>query len=86
MQDAMQRQAFVSISEYVSLRQGIKDVSEIELLEVACGTGRLHTFLKDNWPTMPTVASDLSPFYLQVQCFCCVDCCTISLLETSHVD
>jgi hypothetical protein len=36
------------------------------LLEVACGTGRLHTFIKDNWPRMRSVATDLSPFYLQV--------------------
>jgi len=64
-QDAMQRQGFVSISEFVSLRKGIKEESEIDLLEVACGTGRLHTFIKDNWPRMRTVATDLSPYYLQ---------------------
>lgn len=34
VQDAMQRQGFVSISEYVSLRKGIREESEIELLEV----------------------------------------------------
>jgi len=28
-------------------------------------TGRQHTFLKDNWPKMKTVCSDMSPFYLQ---------------------
>jgi len=64
-QDAMQRQGFVSISEYVALNRGIRTEEEISLLEVACGTGRLHTFIKDNWPNMKTVASDLSPFYLQ---------------------
>lgn len=66
VQDAMQRAGFVSVSEFVTLRRG-KGVEEenIKLLEVACGTGRLHTFLKDNWPQMDTVMSDLSPFYLK---------------------
>ena len=27
--------------------------------------GRQHTFIKDNWPKMKTVCSDLSPFYLK---------------------
>ena len=27
--------------------------------------GRQHTFIKDNWPKMKTVCSDLSPFYLE---------------------
>jgi len=65
-QDAMQRQGLVSISEFVALNKGIKDEEELSLLEVACGTGRQHTFIKDNWPKMRTTASDLSPFYLQV--------------------
>ena len=33
-------------------------------IQVAAGTGRFHTFIKDNWPELPTVCSDLSPFYL----------------------
>jgi ubiquinone/menaquinone biosynthesis C-methylase UbiE len=64
-QDAMQRQSLVSISEFVALRRGIVEEKDITLLEVAAGTGRQHTFLKDNWPEMKTVCSDLSPFYLQ---------------------
>eukprot|EP00961_Rhodomonas_salina_P126956 1711497-Rhodomonas_salina.3 len=63
----MQRQGLVSISEFVALNKGIKDEEELSLLEVACGTGRQHTFIKDNWPKMRTTASDLSPFYLQVR-------------------
>jgi len=39
--------------------------ADLKLLEVAAGTGRQHTFIKDNWPAMQTVVSDLSPFYLQ---------------------
>uniref|UniRef100_A0A061QQE2 Methyltransferase type 11 domain-containing protein n=1 Tax=Tetraselmis sp. GSL018 TaxID=582737 RepID=A0A061QQE2_9CHLO len=32
---------------------------------VGCGTGRFHTFIKDNYPSMRTAALDLSPYYLQ---------------------
>ncbi|GAX75101.1 hypothetical protein CEUSTIGMA_g2545.t1 [Chlamydomonas eustigma] len=61
-QDAMQRSSLVPISEYISSCG--KPASELKLLEVAAGTGRFHTFIKDNWPEMPSVVSDLSPFYL----------------------
>lgn len=36
----------------------------MKLLEIACGTGRFHTFIKDNFPEMSTIAADLSPYYL----------------------
>lgn len=66
VQDAMQRAGFVSVSELITLRKGAGVEEEnIRLLEVACGTGRLHTFLKDNWPQLDTVMADLSPYYLQ---------------------
>jgi ubiquinone/menaquinone biosynthesis C-methylase UbiE len=29
-----------------------RDPSSMRLLEVACGTGRFHTFIKDNYPEM----------------------------------
>jgi len=35
------------------------------LLEMACGTGRVMTFIRDNWPSMDVTATDLSPFYLE---------------------
>ena len=35
-----------------------------KVLEVACGTGRFHTFLRDSFPALSTVCADLSPFYL----------------------
>uniref|UniRef100_A0A7S3QSN1 Methyltransferase type 11 domain-containing protein n=1 Tax=Dunaliella tertiolecta TaxID=3047 RepID=A0A7S3QSN1_DUNTE len=62
-QDAMQRSALVPISEFIA-RSGLP-VSEMKLLEVGAGTGRFHTFIKDNYPELPTICSDLSPFYLQ---------------------
>ena len=38
--------------------------SEVQALEVAAGTGRFATYVKDNYPAMPLTVSDLSPFYL----------------------
>ena len=34
------------------------------LLELACGTGRFLTFVRDNYPKMDVTGLDLSPFYL----------------------
>lgn len=61
-QDAMQRGSLVPISRFIKERGN--DPSSLRLLEVAAGTGRFHTFIKDNWPQMETICSDLSPFYL----------------------
>ncbi|KAF8057919.1 Scube3 [Scenedesmus sp. PABB004] len=61
-QDAMQRTALLAISAHLA-RTGA-DPARLRLLETCCGTGRLHTFIKDNWPRMSSVAADLSPFYL----------------------
>jgi hypothetical protein len=62
-QDAMQRSALLALSEHIQ-HHGL-DPSRMTLLEACCGTGRFHTFIKDNYPAMATIASDLSPFYLQ---------------------
>merc|ERR1719158_702611 len=35
------------------------------ILEVACGTGRFATFIRDNHPTADVTLVDLSPFYLE---------------------
>ena len=58
----MQRASLVPISKHI--QDSDRPSSELKLLEVASGTGRFHTFIKDNWPEMPSVLSDLSPFYL----------------------
>ncbi|KAK9815790.1 hypothetical protein WJX72_009506 [[Myrmecia] bisecta] len=63
-QDAMQRQTLVPISQYMR-EVGSPEGQNVKLLEVACGTGRFATFLKDNWPQMELTALDLSPYYLQ---------------------
>lgn len=58
--DAMRRQALVPIAEHMKGR----DQRKLKLLDVATGTGRFLTFVKDNWPRLKTTALDLSPAYL----------------------
>ncbi|WP_448189382.1 class I SAM-dependent methyltransferase [Azospirillum sp. sgz301742] len=58
--DAMRRQALVPIFEHLKGRS----VAGSRLLDVAAGTGRFLTFVKDNWPRLDTTALDLSHAYL----------------------
>jgi ubiquinone/menaquinone biosynthesis C-methylase UbiE len=58
--DAMRRQVLVPIAEFMKGR----DQRRINLLDVATGTGRFLTFVKDTWPRLNTTALDLSPAYL----------------------
>lgn len=62
-QDAMQRTTLVHVARY--LQESDLRPENAQLLEIACGTGRVHTFIRDNWPAMHTTASDLSPYYLE---------------------
>ena len=56
-QDAMQRQTLLPL---------LKQKAKIQtILEVACGTGRFATFLRDNFPEVNLTLSDLSPYYLE---------------------
>eukprot|EP00980_Cylindrotheca_fusiformis_P007068 scaffold1482_cov120-Cylindrotheca_fusiformis.AAC.10 len=59
-QDAMQRQTLIPI-----LKRKKKTNEPESILDVACGTGRLGTFLRDNLPTAKMTYSDLSLFYLE---------------------
>lgn len=43
-----------------------RSAGDVKILEVACGTGRFATFVKDNYPQAQYTALDLSPFYLEV--------------------
>lgn len=60
-QDAMQRCTLVPLSDFMRSR----DATTTRVLEIACGTGRFATFVKDNYPTIDLTLTDLSPFYLQ---------------------
>ena len=52
LQDAMQRQILVPLHYFM---QGRRE-GDTKLLEVGAGTGRVHTYIKDNYPTMHTTA------------------------------
>ena len=59
-QDAMQRLSLLPLAKGLAGRDG----KPPRLLEVACGTGRFATFLRDNHPAAELTCVDLSPFYL----------------------
>ena len=64
-QDAMQRTSLGPIVEYSNSRADIDVPTPLKVLEVACGTGRFMTFIRDNLPLdTECTAVDLSPFYL----------------------
>jgi ubiquinone/menaquinone biosynthesis C-methylase UbiE len=58
--DAMRRMALVPLAEYMRPRRA----AETRLIDIASGTGRFLTFVKDNWPRLNVTALDLSPDYL----------------------
>eukprot|EP00897_Mesotaenium_endlicherianum_P000156 jgi/Mesen1/10140/ME000076S09652 len=60
-QDAMQRGGLVPLHFFMRGRSQ----HSTHLLELACGTGRFLTFVKDNYPRLRTTAVDLSPHYLK---------------------
>eukprot|EP00897_Mesotaenium_endlicherianum_P000157 jgi/Mesen1/10141/ME000076S09650 len=60
-QDAMQRGGLVPLHFFMRGRSQ----QSTHLLELACGTGRFLTFVKDNYPRLRTTAVDLSPHYLK---------------------
>eukprot|EP00271_Cylindrocystis_brebissonii_P005210 TRINITY_DN17172_c1_g3_i1.p1 TRINITY_DN17172_c1_g3~~TRINITY_DN17172_c1_g3_i1.p1 ORF type:complete len:498 (+),score=67.26 TRINITY_DN17172_c1_g3_i1:416-1909(+) len=63
-QDAMQRGALVPLHFFMKQRsKGME--RRIRLLDMACGTGRFLTFVKDNYPQMQTYGVELSPFFLK---------------------
>lgn len=59
-QDAMQRLSLVPLKDMQSAKG-----RPLRILEVACGTGRFGTFIRDNHPTAEVTYVDLSPFYLE---------------------
>jgi len=59
--DAMRRSALPPITRYLKGR----DQRKVSLLDVACGTGRFLSFVKDNFPRLPVTALDLSPSYVK---------------------
>lgn len=63
--DAMRRQIIPNIVSFVNDKKAAgTDVSDINHLDIATGTGRFISQVLDNVP-MKTTCLDLSPFYLQ---------------------
>ena len=62
-QDAMQRQTLIPLGRH--LRSGGQVGEGARILEIAAGTGRFATFVRDNFPAAEMVVSDLSPYYLE---------------------
>lgn len=60
-QDAMQRLSLRPLRDATSGRADGK----LRILEVAAGTGRVATFIRDNYPEAELTVTDLSPFYLE---------------------
>eukprot|EP00471_Norrisiella_sphaerica_P007143 CAMPEP_0184491294 /NCGR_PEP_ID=MMETSP0113_2-20130426/20062_1 /TAXON_ID=91329 /ORGANISM="Norrisiella sphaerica, Strain BC52" /LENGTH=519 /DNA_ID=CAMNT_0026875593 /DNA_START=304 /DNA_END=1863 /DNA_ORIENTATION=- len=60
-QDAMQRSALVPFAKFMTKFR----FKTPKVLEIAAGTGRFATFLKDSFPEVNLIVSDLSPFYLE---------------------
>lgn len=59
--DAMRRQALVPLAAALKGQ----DQRTLRLLDVASGTARFLTFVKDNYPRLPVTALDLSAYYLE---------------------
>ena len=58
-QDSMQRLSLPPLRAVATANGG-----KPRILEVACGTGRFATFVRDNHPSAEMTCVDLSPFYL----------------------
>ena len=65
MADAMRRQVMPSIAAHMNaLKSKGAMERDIKVLDVATGTGRFASFVKQNFPGLPMDVLDLSPFYL----------------------
>lgn len=58
--DVMRRQGLLPLAAFLRGR----DQRKLALLDVACGTGRFLSFVKDNYPRLPVTGCDLSADYL----------------------
>ena len=66
--DTMRRQVLPYVADYVREYHAVnggKDGAGLNVLDVASGTGRFLTFMRDNWPAANYTALELSPHYLE---------------------
>lgn len=65
-QDAMQRLTLTALSAFLGRPGASAKIQKRPIVvELAAGTGRFATYVRDNWPHIDYVVSDLSPFYLE---------------------
>jgi ubiquinone/menaquinone biosynthesis C-methylase UbiE len=66
-QDVMQRQTILPLTtnQRYSIFGTTMHGGPSSILEVACGTGRFSTFVRDHFPAAEVTLVDLSPFYLE---------------------
>ena len=64
-QDAMQRGTLVPLGKFLKSSQFGVDGAGARVLEVAAGTGRFATFVRDSYPKVDMTVTDLSPYYLE---------------------
>ena len=64
-QDAMQRGALVPLAPVLKGPRFAAGGGGARVLEVAAGTGRFATFLRDSHPQIDLTVTDLSPYYLE---------------------
>ena len=60
--DTIQR--FTLTPVHFWLKDYLKNMSDMKVLEVGGGTGRFMTFFRDNYPQMDATLLDLNPFFL----------------------
>ena len=63
-QDAMQRLSLLPIHTWMKDTRQSADGRGVKMLEVAAGTGRFNTFVRDNYPLAEVTVSDLLPYHL----------------------
>lgn len=66
--DTMRRQVLPSVAKWARAHHdanGGADGAGLNILDVASGTGRFLTFVRDNWPAANYTALELSPHYLE---------------------
>jgi ubiquinone/menaquinone biosynthesis C-methylase UbiE len=62
---AMRRQALPPLVNYLREKGLLGKASELQMLDLASGTGSLAVDIKHNFPDLHLTLSDLSPFYLK---------------------
>ncbi|XRB01735.1 methyltransferase [Pycnococcus provasolii] len=64
-QDSMQRSSLVPLGKFLKSPSFGATGEGARVLEIAAGTGRFATFVRDSYPGVDMTVTDLSPYYLE---------------------